>query len=130
MRSIIRILVLTAVSVTATAAFAQDRVGVNVPFRFETHGKIFPAGTYEVEFDQKQDALTLSSRTNTRVVYTWVAAPADFSPDAAALSLKFDPGTDGTHVLHSIRLEQWTTPVLDKRDRQVAQHGRPGQTNS
>jgi hypothetical protein len=127
MRSITRIFILAAISASATAALAQHSVEVNVPFRFETHGKIFPAGAYEVKFDQKQNALKLSGKTDTKISYTWIATPADSGPRAPSLSLKFDPGADGTHVLHSIRLDQWTTPVLDVRDRQVAQRESPGQ---
>jgi hypothetical protein len=127
MLSITRIFVLTAMSASATAAFAQHSADVNVPFSFETHGEKFPAGAYQVKFDQKQHALKLSGKTGTRFSYTWIATPADSVPGAPALSLKFDPGADGTHVLHSIRLEQWTTPVLDVRDRQVAQNESPGQ---
>ena len=63
MRPIIRMFVLAAVSASATAAFAFDRVTVNIPFDFETHGKTFPAGTYKVESAANHDALTLSSKT-------------------------------------------------------------------
>jgi hypothetical protein len=126
MRSIIRICVLAAVLVSAAAAFAQDRVGVNVPFSFETHGKIFPAGTYEVEFDQKLHALKLSSQTDTKMIYIWQTLPTDFGADESELSLRFDHAADGTRVLRSIRFEKWSTPVLDKRDRYGAQQT-PGQ---
>jgi hypothetical protein len=121
MQSIIRIFVITAVFVSAAAAFAQNRVGVKVPFSFETHGKIFPAGTYEVKFDEKLYALKLSSRIDTKMTYIWQTLPTDFRPDMSELSLRFDHAADGTRVLRSIRFENWTTPVLDKRDRYVAQ---------
>jgi hypothetical protein len=126
MRSITCIFVLAAVSASATAAFAQHSADVSVPFSFETHGEKFPAGAYQVKFDQKQHALKLSGKTSTRNSCTWIATPADSVHGAPALSLKFDPGADGTYVLHSIRLEQWSTPVLDP-ERQVAQREKPGQ---
>ena len=96
-------------------------MGVNVPFSFETHGKIFPAGTYEVDFDQKLHALKLSSQTDTKMIYIWQTVPTDFGPDVSELSLRFDHAADGTRVLRSIRFEKLSTPVLDTRDRYVAQ---------
>ena len=114
--------VLAAVLASATAAYAFDRVAVNVPFSFETHGEIFPAGIYEVEFDSFHHTLKLSSKTDTKMSYVWIAAPAEVGPDVSTLSLKFYDRADGTHALHNIRLATWTTPVLDMRERQVVQH--------
>ena len=122
MRPIIRMFVLAAVSASATAAFAFDRVTVNVPFNFETHGKTFPAGTYKVESAANHYALTLSSKTDTKLFFTWIASPAQFGPNMSTLSLKFDIGADGTHALRSIRLGTLITPVLDVPERHVAQH--------
>ena len=70
MRPIIRMFVLAAVSASATAAFAFDRVTVNVPFNFETHGKTFPAGIYKVESAANHYALTLSNKTDTKTSFT------------------------------------------------------------
>ena len=123
MRSMIRMFVLAAVSASATAAFAVDfdRVAVNVPFSFETHGKTFPAGAYEVAFDPSHDALRLSSKNDTKMSFMWIATPAEFGPNASRLSLKFDDRGDGTHSLRSIRLAKWATPVLDTREKHAAQ---------
>jgi hypothetical protein len=117
MRPMIRIFVLAAVFASATAAYAFDRVSVNVPFSFETHGETFPAGTYEVEFDSFHHTLKLSSKTDTKMSYIWIAAPAEIGPDTSTLSLKFDDRADGAHALSNIRLAAWTTPVLDSADR-------------
>ena len=122
MRPIIRMFVLAAVSASATAAFAFDRVTVNIPFDFETHGKTFPAGTYRVESTANHYALTLSNKTDTKMSFTWLACHAEFGPDMSMLSLKFDIGADGTHALRSIRLGTLITPVLDVRERQVPRH--------
>jgi hypothetical protein len=122
MRPMIPMFVLSAVFASATAAFAFDRAVVNVPFIFETHGETFPAGTYEVELDSIHHTLKLSSKTDTKMSYIWIAAPAGVGPDTSTLSLKFDGGADGTHALRRIRLATWTTPVLDLRERHVAQH--------
>jgi hypothetical protein len=117
MRPMLRMLVLAAVTTTATAAFAFDQMTVNVPFNFETHGKSFPAGRYLVEFDSTQNALTLFSKTDTRKSFMWVASPAECRPNAGRLALTFDNGADGAHMLRSIRLATWTTPVLDLREK-------------
>ena len=122
MRPIIRMFVLAAMSASATAAFAFDMVTVNVPFNFETRGKTFPAGTYRVESTANQYALTLSNKTDTKMSFTWVASPAEFGPNISTLTLKFDIGADGTRALRSIRLGTLITPVLDVRERHVAQH--------
>ena len=122
MRSIIRIFVLAAVLMSTAAAFAQNNVRVDIPFSFETHGKIFPAGSYEVGFDPNYHALKLSSKTNRKIIYIGIASPAGFGPSALTVSLRFDHGADGTRVLRSIRFENWATPILDKRDKYLAQY--------
>ena len=114
MRPIVRMFVLATVWASATAAFAFDRVTVIVPFNFESHGKTFPAGTYKVESAVNHYALTLSSKTDTKMSATWIASPEDFGPNVSTLSLKFDIGADGTHTLRSIRLGTLITPVLDQ----------------
>ena len=122
MRPIIRSFVLAVVAARATAAFAFDRVTVNVPFNFETHGKTLPAGPYKVESAANHYALTLSSKTDTKMSFTWIASPSEFEPDMSTLSLTFDIGADGTHALRSIRLGTLITPVLDVPERHVPQH--------
>jgi hypothetical protein len=114
---ICRVFVLAAVLASASAAFALDRVAVNVPFSFETPGEILPAGTYEVEFDWIHHTLKLSSKTDTKMSYVWIAAPAEIGPDASTLSIKFDDRADGVRALHNIRLAAWTTPALYMREK-------------
>lgn len=121
MRPMIRMFMLAAVAATATAAFASDAIIVNVPFSFETHGKAFPAGKYQVEYESAQDTLMLFSKTDTSKSFMWTAFPAEYTPKMAKLVLKFDSEADGTHALRSIRLETWETPVLDKNEKHVAQ---------
>lgn len=122
MRLMIRTFVLAAVAASATAAFASDMMTVNVPFNFETHGKTFPAGRYQVEFDPTLNALALQSKTDTKKSFMWVASPADYTPNMARLALKFDAEPDGTHALRSIRLATWETPVLDVHEKYAAQN--------
>lgn len=121
MRPMIRIFVLAAATVSATAAFALDKVTVNVPFNFESHGKTYQAGRYDVKLDTSQNVLRLISRTDPKLSLMWTAFPAEFGPDTPALSMKFDDTGDGNHALRSIRLATRTTPVLDVRERHVAQ---------
>jgi hypothetical protein len=117
----IRMFVFAAATVSATAAFALDKVTVNVPFNFESHGKVYEAGKYDVKLDLARNVLTLSSKANTKQSLMWAVSPADFGPNAPTLSIKFDDGTDGSHQLRSIRLATRTTPVLDVRERHAAQ---------
>ena len=113
--------VLAAVAASATAAFAAERMTVNVPFTFETHGKAFPAGKYQVEFDSTENALVLVSKTDTRKSFMWVASPAEYGPKMARLALKFDSEADGRHALRSIRMASWETPVLDVNEGHATQ---------
>jgi len=117
----IRSFVLAAVATSATAAFAFDRVKVNVPFSFETQGITFPAGTYNVESAENHYSLTLSSRYDTKISFTWIAIPAEFGPHAPTLSLNFNVKADGTRALRTIRLGPLITPILDPHEGQVAQ---------
>jgi hypothetical protein len=103
---------------------AGSRFGgaIGYVFNFETHGKTFPAGTYTVESAANHYTLTLFSKTDTKMSFTWIASPAEFGPNMSTLSLKFDVGADGTHALRSIRLGTLITPVLDVPERHVPQH--------
>ena len=121
MRPMIRVFTLAAIAASATAAFASEKMTVNVPFNFQTHGKAFPAGKYQVEFDSLDNALRLFNKTDASKSFMWVASPAEYSPKMPRLALKFDSEADGTHALRTIRLATWETPVLDKGEKLVAQ---------
>ena len=121
MRPMIRMFVLAAVATSAIAAFASETMAINVPFNFEAHGKVFPAGRYQVEYDSTMNSLMLLSKTDTRKSLMCLALPADYAPSMAKLALQFDSEADGTRALHSIRFASWETPVLDKRETHAAQ---------
>jgi len=121
MRPMIRMFVLAAVAVGATAAFASETMAVNVPFNFEARGKAFPAGRYQVEYDSTVNALMLICKNDTRKSFVWGASTGEYTPRMARLALQFDSEADGTHALRRIRLATWETPVLDKRERHVVQ---------
>jgi hypothetical protein len=116
-----KMFVLAAALVSTSAAFAYTKVAVNVPFNFESHGKTYPAGKYDVKLDSNENVITLSSHENTKMNLMWSASPADFGPESPMLSLKFDDEPNGMHELRCIRLATRTTPVLDARERHTAQ---------
>jgi hypothetical protein len=111
MRSILRMLVLTP-ALCSTAAFAIDRVSVNMPFSFESHGRIFPASQYEVSLNDDRRMLTLTSRTNPAVTATWMTLSAEKGLLDPELSMQFDRNGE-TPVLRAVRLGTFRTPILD-----------------
>jgi hypothetical protein len=113
MRSIVWTFFLTPVLCT-TAAFATDKVSVDMPFSFTSHGKVFPASQYDVSLTGDRRMLTLSSRTNPGDTISWVAFVADRSPTDPELSVKFDR-VGNMPELHAVRLGTYTTPILDER---------------
>ena len=89
MRSILRLLVLTPALCT-TAALAADRVSVDMPFSFESHGRVFPASRYDVSLSDDRRMMTLTSRTNPSDRATWMTLSADKGPMDSELSMQFD----------------------------------------
>ena len=121
MRPMTRMFVLAAALVSSSAAFALSKVTVNVPFNFESHGKSYPAGRYDVRLDMNQNVLTITNHDHPKQFAMWTVSPADFGPETPMLSMKFDDATDGSHELRSIRLATRTTSVLDAREKHTAQ---------
>src|SRR5271156_781058 len=89
MRSILRMLVLTPALCT-TAAFGVDRVSVDMPFSFESHGRVFPASRYDVSLNYDRRMLTLTSRTNPAYTATWMTLSTEKGPMDPELSMQFD----------------------------------------
>jgi hypothetical protein len=111
MRSILRMLVLTPALCT-TAAFAADKVSVDMPFSFESHGRVFPASRYDVSLTEDRKMLILTSRTNPSDRASWLTLSADKSPMDPELSMQFD--RDGSLLeLRAVRLGTYQTPILD-----------------
>ncbi|WP_158749175.1 hypothetical protein [Acidobacterium sp. S8] len=121
MRPMTRMFVIAAALASSSAAFALSKVTVNVPFNFESHGKTYQAGSYDVSLDPNESILVMTNHNNPKVSAHWIVSPTEFGTDAPALSMKFDDATDGSHELHSIRLATRTTQVLDKRERHSVQ---------
>jgi hypothetical protein len=112
MRSMLRALVLTTAAICASAAFAADKAVVNIPFNFENHGKVYPAGTYAASLDMNMSLITLRSTTDPKLNLSWVTSPADFNPKAHVLRLQFRD-QEGTEQLHTIQLGSRITSALD-----------------
>ena|ERR1700751_3881610 len=121
MRPMTRMFIFAAALASSSAAFALSKVTVNVPFSFESHGKTYQAGRYDVRLDLNQSVITLTNHDHPAQSVMWMAQPAEFGPDAPMLSLKFDNVADGTHELRSIRIATRTTPVLDVREKHATQ---------
>jgi hypothetical protein len=113
--------IFAAALASSSAAFALNKVTVNVPFNFESHGKTYQAGRYDVRLDTNQGVMTLTNHNDPKQSVMWAVSPAEFGPNAPLLSMKFDDAEDGSHALRSIRLATRTTPVLDVRERHAAQ---------
>jgi hypothetical protein len=111
MRSILRMIVLTPALCT-TAAFAVDRVSVNMPFSFESHGRVFPASRYDVGLSDDRRMITLTSRTNPADRASWMTLSADVGPMDPELSMQFDQN-GRTPELRAVRLGTHRTPILD-----------------
>jgi hypothetical protein len=111
MRSILRMLVLTPALCT-TAAFAVDSVSVEMPFSFESHGRVFPASRYDVSLTNDRRMLTLTSRTNPADRATWMTLSADKGPLDPELSMQFDQNGN-MKELRAVRLGTYGTPILD-----------------
>jgi biopolymer transport protein ExbD len=102
MRSRIMMLPL-ALFLCATAAFANETTAVNIPFSFESHGKLFPASQYVVSLtdDRRHISITDREAPVRRVVLQ--VNPAEIKPQDPTLSIKFD-NAGGSHSLQSVRL--------------------------
>jgi hypothetical protein len=126
MRSISWLFVL-ACAISSRVAFATDVVSVNIPFSFETHGKVFPASQYDVVLKTDRSFLTLVSKTNPSDTISFTPIRTDMGPQDKLLSIKFDQ-TGDMHELHTIRLGGYQTQVLDthvgrSRHHEAAQSG-------
>ena len=110
MRSLLWMFVLTPALCTP-AAFAVDKVSVDLPFSFASHGKIFPASQYDVTLNNDRSFLTLTSRTNPADTISWTTITAGAGPNDTVLSIQFDQGS--MHELHMVRLGRYQTRILD-----------------
>jgi hypothetical protein len=106
-----------ALFLSAPGAFAAEKVTVNIPFSFESHGKHFPASQYEVELSTDRSHLTLSSKQSSSPLSLSVLVES-FETDQTLpkLSVRF-VNVNGIHTLQSIRLGSYGSAVLTARSK-------------
>src|SRR5579883_2472644 len=100
MRPMTRMFIFAAALASSSAAFALSKVTVNVPFSFDSNGKTYQAGKYDVQLNMSENIITMTNHYHPEESLMWAASPADFGPDTPTLSMKFDDRTDGSHALH------------------------------
>jgi hypothetical protein len=104
-------LVVPAVTLCATAAFAANPARVDVPFSFTAQGQSYPAGRYEVTTDANKNFVTLANAADTSKHLTWLVAPADAAKTPTVVI--FDQAGNGYH-LKTVQMGDKITPNLDK----------------
>ena len=123
MRFILRSLVLSSTALCATAAFAANQVGLDVPFNFVVKGHAYQAGSYRVQIDLSRSFVTLSNANTTTQPMTWLIKPGDGDPNHRKVNMTFDVvGPD--HVLRTIQYGAFVTPNLDARPKQNVERTR------
>jgi hypothetical protein len=105
---------LAAATFAVTTAHAEATL--KVPFNFQVAGKDCPAGLYTVGHDLQHNLVTLKSKA-TAQSFTWVIGPGDPSPDATAVTMRFNDLGD-SHVLRSVQYGPMITSRLDKKNKQ------------
>ena len=97
----------------ATAALADERVTVNVPFSFDNHGRHYPASEYDVRLTNDRAFLVLS-RVGTPGTSIFLSAkPTEVTFSAPMVSIRFD-NEAGVHELQSLRLGEYEAVKLTK----------------
>lgn len=126
MRSLMCMLVL--LPALSTSAFAIDSVSVDMPFSFESHGKVFPASRYDVSLSKDRAMMIMTSRTNPADRLSWMTEFADRSPTDPDLSLKFDR-VGKMHELRVVRLGTYQTLTSGAHSIRLQNHvpAQPGQ---
>jgi hypothetical protein len=103
-----------ALFVSAPGAFAAEKVTVNIPFSFESHGKHFPASQYEVALSDDRVHLTLSDKELPSLSLSILVESYESDRTVPTLSIRFQ-NIDGTHALQSIRLGSYGSAMLTAR---------------
>jgi hypothetical protein len=113
MRSMIRSIVFASAALCATAAFAADKAAINVPFSFESHGKHFSAGRYEISLDSQHNTLTMRNTEQSNQILLSSVSPAEFVAGSPQLRLVFANGEE-THILKTVQIEASQATHLDR----------------
>jgi hypothetical protein len=110
-----------ALFVCAPGAFAAEKVTVNIPFSFESHGKHFPPSQYEVTLSNDRYHLTLASRESPSLSLCILVESREDDRTLPELSILFKD-VDGTHALQSVRLGSYESAVLTPRSNVSSKH--------
>ncbi len=111
MKFTLKTLVIPAVTLCATAAFAANLARVDVPFSFTAQGQSYPAGRYDVTTDMNHNSITLANEMDASKHLTWGVEPTDAANVAAVIT--FDQAGNG-YSLKAVQLGDRITPNLDK----------------
>jgi hypothetical protein len=86
-----------------TAAFAVEKMSVDVPFSFDSDGKHFPANRYDITLNNDLHLMTIRSAEFPAKSMSLMVTSAEFKAGAPQLSIRFEHAGN-THELRSIRL--------------------------
>ncbi len=86
-----------------TAAFAVEKMSVDVPFSFESHGEHFPANRYDITLNDDLHLITIRNSEFPAKSMSFMVTSAEVKADAPQLSIRFEHAGN-THELRSIRL--------------------------
>jgi hypothetical protein len=111
MKFTLKTLVIPAVTLCATAAFAANLARVDVPFSFTAQGQSYPAGRYDVTTDMNHNSITLANEMDASKHLTWGVEPTDAAKVPAVVT--FDQAGNG-YTLKAVQRGDKITPNLDK----------------
>jgi hypothetical protein len=114
MKFTLKTLVVPAVALCATAAFAANLARVDVPFSFTAQGQSYPAGRYEVTTDTNHNFITLANAADASKHLTWLVGPAEASKMPTVVT--FDQASNG-YSLKTIQMGSKITPNLDTKSK-------------
>jgi hypothetical protein len=114
MKFALKSLVIPAVALCATAAFAATTSRVDVPFSFTAQGQSYPAGRYDVTTDASHNSVTLASETDASKHLTWGVEPAEVAKAPAVIT--FDQASNG-YSLKTVQLGNKITPNLEPKSK-------------
>jgi biopolymer transport protein ExbD len=93
-----------------TAAFAVEKISVDVPFSFESHGQQFPANRYDITLNDDLHLMTIRSTEFPAKSMSLMVTNAEIKAGAPQLSIRFE-NAGNTHELRSIRLGGYQAKV-------------------
>jgi len=114
MKFTFKTLVIPAVTLCATAAFAANLARVDVPFGFTAQGQSYPAGRYDVATDTNHNSVTLVNEADASKHLTWLVGPADAAKMPAVMT--FDQA-GSTYSLKTVQIGNKITPNIESKSK-------------